>query len=211
MPFILDDALRAEYRSLFAAIAVAPDRRREVESAVRRIQAGRSRYLTVGEPLHIPWFFIGLLHAMEASSDFERHLHNGDSLFSKTVNVPSKRPVDWPPPSWENAWEISATDALTYDRFNRWHDWSLPGLCYSLELYNGIGYRHHGVHSPYLWAGGFDDRNHNGVRDAGELPVYTGGKYVRDGVWSAVVYSRQIGAAVLLRWMVDHHLLALES
>jgi len=65
-------------------------------------------------------------------------------------------------------------------------DWSLAGMLYQLEGYNGWGYRLHHPHvlTPYLWS----FSNH-----------YTSGKYVAGGTWSDIAASKQCGAAVLLR------------
>jgi hypothetical protein len=73
---------------------------------------------------------------------------------------------------------------------DRWQDWSLAGVLYRLEAYNGFGYRKHHpeVRTPYLWS--FSQH-------------YGAGKYVQDGVWSPTAVSQQCGAAVLLRGLVD--------
>jgi hypothetical protein len=125
---------------------------------------------------------------MESSLDFTRHLHNGDPLTARTVHEPEGRPKSGTPPF---TWEESAIDSLAYQGLPRWQDWSLPGILYKLEEYNGWGYRlsHPHVLSPYLWSGS----NH-----------YTSGKYVADGTWSDTAISKQIGAAVILRRMAEN-------
>ncbi len=114
-------------------------------------------------------------------------MHNGDPLTARTKNVPAGRPVNCNPPF---TWEESATDALMYQKIDKWKDWSLPGLLYKLEEYNGWGYRisHPHVLSPYLWS----YSNH-----------YTKGKYVADGTWSETAVSKQCGVAVLLRRLAE--------
>lgn len=71
-----------------------------------------------------------------------------------------------------------------------WDDWSIPGMLYTLEGYNGWGYRryHPEVKSPYLWSGS----NH-----------YASGKYVADGTWSRSAVSAQCGTATLLRRIAE--------
>jgi lysozyme family protein len=119
---------------------------------------------------------------MEASLNFQTHLHNGDSLTERTLHEPKNRPERGSPPF---TWEESAKDALTLEHLDQWHDWSLAGILYRLERYNGFGYRrrHPPVSTPYLWS--FSN-------------FYTSGKYVRDGVFSETAVSDQCGAAVLL-------------
>jgi lysozyme family protein len=126
---------------------------------------------------------VGIIHSLEASCDFTRHLHNGDPLTARTTHVPAGRPRTGRPPF---TWEASAIDALTLQGFASWKDWSVAGTLYKLEAYNGFGYRdhHRTVPSPYLWS----FSNH-----------YTRGKYVADGRFSPTAVSQQCGAAVLLR------------
>lgn len=177
--------LRREYEGLFASCRIAPEHLNDVLKALDKILCGRSRYEAVAAMTGVPWWFIGLLHSLESSCSFFTHLHNGDSLKARTVNVPKGRPLVWDPP---NDWESSAYDSLRYQVFVDQTDWSLARVLYRLELYNGMGYRAHGIFSPYLWS---------------YSQHYTKGKYVMDGVWNPDAVSRQCGAAVMLKKMVD--------
>jgi hypothetical protein len=107
------------------------------------------------------------------------------------VHVPAGRPKDGNPPF---TWEASASDALSMRGLNKVKDWSLAGILYQIEGYNGWGYRlyHPHVLSPYLWS--FSNQ-------------YTSGKYVEDGRWSDTAVSKQCGAAVLLRRMAEKNLI----
>ena len=159
-----------------------------VENLATKIETNKQRYASVGGS-KIPWYFIGVIHAMEAIPplNFARHLHNGDPLTKRTVQVPAGRPKTGSPPF---TWEASAVDALTLKNLFNWTDWSIPGILYKLEQYNGWGYRnfHPHVKSPYLWS----FSNH-----------YTSGKYVKDGVWSDTAKSQQCGAATILRRLAE--------
>jgi lysozyme family protein len=152
---------------------------------VEKIRSGQIRYRAVSAVSGVPWYFIGLLHSMESGCSFTTHLHNGDPLKVRTVNVPKGRPLIWDPP---NDWESSAYDSLRYQCFVDLKDWILARVLYRLEAYNGFGYRSHGIFSPYLWS---------------YCQHYTKGKYVSDGKWDPNAVSRQCGAAVLLKKMVD--------
>lgn len=180
--------LREEYESLFNTCIIRPERQAEVEKAVAGLLSNQPRYQSVSAESGIPWFFIAAVHNMEASQRFNRHLHNGDPLSARTVHVPAGRPKKGKPPF---TWEQSAADALAMRGFGAGTDWSLAGTLYQLEGYNGWGYRlyHQHVLSPYLWC----YSNH-----------YKSGKYVADGTWSDTAVSRQCGAAVILRRMVEH-------
>jgi len=180
-------ALREEYQRLFDGCQVRPAKAAEVETLVDRLISNRSRYESVAKPLNIPWFFIAVIHNMECSQNFSKHLHNGDPLTARTRQVPANRPKTGNPPF---TWEASATDALLLRGMDKWQDWSVPGLLYSLEGYNGWGYRlyHPATKSPYLWSGSNQ---------------YTSGKYVADGTWSNTAVSAQLGCATLLRRLAE--------
>lgn len=183
----LTQALKDEYQRLFDTCIINPGRESTVDKLVGTIEQNRNRYAAVGDPLGIPWYFIGVVHNMEASQNFKKHLHNGDPLTARTVQVPAGRPKTGTPPF---TWEESATDALQLKKLDTWPDWSMPATLYKLEEYNGWGYRrfHAEVKSPYLWS--FTNQ-------------YKSGKYVADGKWSAAAVSQQCGAAALLRRMAE--------
>jgi len=183
----LTDKLRDEYQNLFDTCQIRPQRQNFVEEMVNQISKNKSRYAEVGNALKIPWFFIGTIHCMESSLNFSCHLHNGDPLTKRTFHVPKNRPLLGNPPF---RWEVSASDALTLEGFDRIDDWSIPATLYELERYNGFGYRqkHPEVLSPYLWSFSVH---------------YTSGKYASDGVFSSTLVSKQCGAAVLLRRMSE--------
>ena len=180
-------ALRAEYQSLFDTCQANAPKRAEVDRLATRLLANRARYGDVGDELGIPWQVIAVIHSMECAQDFRLHLHNGDPLSARTTHVPKGRPADGEPPF---DWEESAADALNLRKLPDWDDWSVPGMLYCLEGYNGWGYRryHPDVKSPYLWAAS----NH-----------YVSGKYIADGTWSSTAVSAQCGAATLLRRLAE--------
>jgi lysozyme family protein/peptidoglycan hydrolase-like protein with peptidoglycan-binding domain len=179
-------AQRRRYELLYESCLVRPNRRASVDQLVAKITASRPRYQKVGKALGVPWYVVGIIHSLEASGDFTKHLHNGDPLTARTTHVPAGRPAAGKPPF---TWEQSAIDALRLRGLDKWKDWSIPGTLFQLEGYNGFGYRDHhpNVPSPYLWS----FSNH-----------YTRGKYVADGRFSATAVSQQCGAAPLLKRLV---------
>lgn len=183
----LNTALRKEYQQLFDTCQIRSKHASEVENIVNKIEDNRARYAAASDPLGVPWYVTGIVHSLEASLRFDRHLHNGDPLTARTWQVPAGRPVKGAPPF---TWEESARDALVYDRMSNWKDWSIPGTLYRFETFNGFGYRpsNIGIFTPYLWS----YSNH-----------YTSGKFVKDKVYSPTAVSRQCGAAVLLRRMSE--------
>jgi len=189
----LTAALAKEYSDLFNRCEIAADKMTEVEGVVERILDSQNRYAAIAAQSTVPWYVIAVIHNMECGLDFTKHLHNGDSLKRRTVNVPAGRPKTGQPPF---TFEVSALDALEYDGFTAWTDWSIGGICYKLEGYNGWGYRARKINSAYLWS---------------YSNLYTKGKYIEDSQWSGTAVSRQCGAAVILRRMSDHGAIDLVS
>jgi len=184
MPSVnLTQTLSAEYLELFQTMEIKQSRFDDVDAIVDKVVLNRAVYEDVSEQLGAPWYFVAAIHNMESSLRFDRHLHNGDPLTSRTRHVPAGRPIDGNPPF---TWQVSAQDALKLRRIDRVSHWSLEQTLYQLEGYNGWGYRLHHMHvkSPYLWS--FSNQ-------------YVRGKYIADGTWSDTAVSRQCGAAVLLK------------
>lgn len=184
---ILSAQLKQEYETLFNTCVIRPERIAEVEKTVALLLNNRSTYQTVFNSIGVPWYFVGAVHNMESSLNFKCHLHNGDPLIARTVHVPQGRPKTGTPPF---TWDESACDALTMRGLNTDTDWSLAGTLFQLEAYNGWGYRlkHPATLTPYLWSYSSHYRN---------------GKFVADGQWSETAVSKQCGAAVILRRLVE--------
>jgi len=196
MPIIpFTESLRREYENLFNSCVIKPNSLQAFEEIISKLTASKNRYLEVNQSIGVPWSFVGVIHNMESGLDFTKHLHNGDPLTARTVQVPAGRPKKGSPPF---SWEESAIDALTIKGLSAKTDWSLAGTLYQLERYNGFGYRlyHPQVLTPYLWSGS----NH-----------YSGGKYVADGTWSDIAISKQSGAAALLRRMAEMNLIEFDD
>lgn len=185
-------ALRDYYQKLWGSMVIHPDRVNQAATEAVRIGHGESRYRTVQLATGVPWWFTGVIHSLEGGLNFNTHLHNGDSLNDRTHHVPRGRPL--PPARPPFQWEFSADDALRLEGLDHWHDWSLTGALFRLELFNGWGTHLHGINSPYLWS--FSSN-------------YSKGKFVHDGPsgWDPSFVSDQVGAAVLLRCMLDQKLM----
>lgn len=179
--------MTSEYEALWETMQVRPEWAGRIDAAARLILRNKPRYVEIESSSGVPWYVVGLIHALEAGGDFSCHLHNGDPLTARTVNVPRGLPRSGGPPF---RFEASAVDALRHDGLDRVDDWALPRIAYELERYNGTGYRdyHPDVLTPYLWSG-----THH----------YTRGKYESDGDWNAALVSKQAGAMPILKRMAD--------
>jgi lysozyme family protein len=175
--------LKPEYDAAWANCQVRDDKRGTVEGVfVTALNANQVKYQQVATQFQgMPWYFIGVIHAMETGFRFDRHLHNGDPLSAKTVRVPKGCPISGNPPF---SWEVSAKDAMEKMGYDRETDWSLSHVLYLLEKYNGFGYRFKGLRTPYLWS---------------YSNLYSTGRYVADGVFDPNAVSKQCGAATMLK------------
>lgn len=195
----LTPALRAEYARLWSTMTVRPDKSNYVTARIDRISHFEDQYRVVSKATGVPWPVIAVIDELEGGGGACTHLHNGDPLKRRTVNVPAGRPPTGAPPF---TWYVSACDALEYEGFTQVTDWSLAGTLYQLERYNGFGYRvtrrgdGRPSPTPYLWS-------------FGAIPGWSGrGKFTRDGHYDRNAVSDQVGAAVLLKRMVERKLIA---
>lgn len=182
-----------KYQELFDSATIRPEWQHQVDTIVAKIEEHRSEYQNVAYLVNInmPWYFVGVVHNMEASLDFTKHLHNGDSLLHRTVHVPAGRPVQNPENGFAHGytWQESAVDALKLKGFDKYHDWDIPSMLYRLEAYNGFGYsKYHGINTPYLWSG---------------TNQYTKGKYAADGKYDPELVSKQVGGAAILKLLIQ--------
>lgn len=178
----LTDSLRYEYQHLFDSCVINGKKTKVFNRVINMITKQKPRYQRVSHATGVPWHMIAIIHLLESGGKFDRHLHNGDSLSDRTVNVPKNRPLAKPPFTWE----ASAIDAMRFMKMDTFDRWGLAETLYRLESYNGFGYRsyHPKVLTPYLWS----MSNH-----------YTSGKYTHDGSFKYSSISRQCGAACILK------------
>ena len=173
--------LRDEYQSCFDRCQGRPESAGNVAYYVKRLRQGQPNYELVQQQIKVPWVFVGIIHGMECGFNFTAHLHNGDKLTARTVQVPKGRPISGQPPF---TWLESALDALRLKKLDQVTDWSVPHMLYLLEGYNGFGYRTRGLPTPYLWS--FSN-------------IYTKGKFVADGRYDPEAVSKQCGAALMIK------------
>src|SRR5262249_17654745 len=67
----LTDDLKAEYRLLFSACRVRSSKQSAVDDMAKKITTNKARYAAVGDALNkVPWWVIGIIHAMESGLKF---------------------------------------------------------------------------------------------------------------------------------------------
>jgi lysozyme family protein len=175
--------LKDEYSRLWVQARITEKFDAAATNTANKILASKARYQAIEMQTGVPWYVVGVIHAMESGCRFSTHLHNGDPLTAKTRRVPKARPLKGTAPF---TWEESACDALLMKDLQHITDWTVERVCYELERYNGFGYRkyHPETLSPYLWSG---------------TQHYARGKYVSDGKWDASAVSGQTGAIALIK------------
>ena len=168
---------KERYKNLWGSARITNPKR--VYDYVHKIIGDKFIYLEIEARSDVPWFIVGIIHHMESSGSFKKHLHNGDPLTARTVRVPRNRPLGKPPFTWED----SALDALGMKRQPL--VWDIASTLDYLEKYNGLGYRKmYPKHtSAYLWG----CTNHE-----------TKGKYIADGVFDATAVTKQAGCVAIL-------------
>lgn len=173
--------LRPEYERLLAAMTAT--RPREVDQVARKLGSAPylSRFDIVSRTTGVPTAMIAGLNERESGCDFHTGMGQGDRWDRVSVHVPKGC---GPFPSWEAAAEFY----IHYDHLDdNSTPWDLPYACWKGEVWNGFGPRNHGRHTGYLWSG---------------TNIYTGGKYVADGVWDPNAQDKQLGIVpVMLRMM----------
>lgn len=154
----------------------------EVETFRQLWAQNRSRYEAVAAETDVPAPLIAAIHYRESSGDFGRYLHQGDPLGRPAVRVPTNIPVfhEWHPAA-VHAINMKGyiRDSLDLNAKTR----DPVAMATFAEAYNGLGYHNRGSASPYVYSG---------------TDVYTGGKYVRDGVYSATAKDQQPGVMLMM-------------
>ncbi len=182
------DDIAEDYRKLFATCVIKDSMRDKLKWYTGKVtdETRRAAYQRIEDETCVPWYFVAVIHGMECGYDLKKHLHNGDPLKYRTVQIPRNRPTQWNPPT---DWHSSAVDALKYDKLTDVKDWDLAHVLYRWEGYNGWRSRVlYGINTPYLWS----YSNH-----------YSKGKFVADNVWDANAVSQQAGAAVILKSLIE--------
>ncbi len=149
---------------------------------IKKAKSGMGAYQSVERITGVPWQVVAVVHALEASFDWNDNLMNGQPWNKKTTWVP-KGHGPWT--SWEKA--AVAAFELKKKEGKLPKTWGLGETLEFLLKFNGLGYEGRGLVSPYLWS----FTNH--------YQSQGGGKYVKDGEFSRSAISKQVGAAVILK------------
>lgn len=176
-------ALAPEYTSLLARMVIT--REAAIDAGAKKligfIDAGR--YKAGCDATGVPQIVAAASFEREAGSNFRLSPAQGDPWDRVSVHVPRD---EGPFRNWSaaqiRAYRIDHLDAVGAP------NWSWERSCYEEELFNGFGPRNHGKHTGYLFAG---------------TSIYTGGKYVADGVWDPNAEDEQLGVIPMMYRIVQ--------
>ncbi len=70
-----------DYTELYDTMEINQSALPEAKRIADKIKANKDKYQEVSDALggKIPYYFIGIIHNLECSLNFNKHLHNGDS------------------------------------------------------------------------------------------------------------------------------------
>lgn len=177
------ETLAAEYTALLARMTI--QRMTEVDAVARKLLGlvSAGRYDAACAATGVPKVVAAASFEREAASNFHLSPAQGDPWDKVSTHVPKGI---GPFPNWAAA-AIAAYKIDGLDRVGI-QNWTWERACYQEELFNGMGYRAHGVHTPYLWAG---------------TSIYVRGKYVADGRFDPSVADKQLGVIPVMKRMID--------
>ena len=163
-----------------ATAGIAPSELRHFEKVW---QKNHARYEKVAQRTGVPAPLIAAIHYRESSSNFQTYLHQGDPLGRPPVHHPTRIPTFY-------AWEDAAVHALESKGWLRDQlsmtaaTDDLSSMATYAEAYNGLGYFNRGLTSPYVYAG---------------TNIYSGGRYVADGVFDPNSWDTRPGVIALIQ------------
>lgn len=178
------EKLKPNYVSLIAAATIRPECARPLQLTATRLLHDKAVYQRIFEATGVPIAALMALAEREMSGNLHCYLGNGQRLSMRTTIVPKGR---GPFGDTLEGFFRGALDALHLDGLDQIaktaEGWSLPRFAYESELWNGWGYRGHGIPSPYVF---------------GATAVQKRGKYIEDGVYSSSVMDPQLGTLAIV-------------
>lgn len=150
----------------------------DAHKAAGEIVQFKSLYDPVANATKVPWWVIGAIDDREESFNHKGYLGNGDPLNKPTKDVPRGR---GPFKSWSDG-AIDAIHISGWDILPSGSHWDIVTCLMKCEAYNGEGYEHRGLRSPYMFGG---------------TNMQQRGKYRADGIWDANQWDAQLGVAAM--------------
>lgn len=169
---------RMDYLSFWQKAQLSNGSLDSARQAAAKIISFKSLYDPIQSQTGVPWYVIGAIDDREESFSHSGYLGNGDPLTRKTTHVPKGR---GPFSSWSDG-AIDAIHISGWDILPSGGHWDIVTALIKCEAYNGAGYAHMGMRSPYVWAG---------------TSMQQRGKYNSDGHFDASIWDAQLGCAAI--------------
>jgi lysozyme family protein len=147
-------------------------------SVASQVMNFQSMYQEVQSLTAVPWYVVGGIDYREESFNHNGYLGNGDPLDRVTTNVPRGR---GPFTNWQSG-AIDAFQISGWDRLPTGAHWDIVTALMKCEAYNGEGYAHMGIRSPYVWAG---------------TNMQQRGMYTADGAFDPTAWDTRLGVAAI--------------
>lgn len=165
------EVLRPEFTQQIARARIRPECEHVLDQSGHRLLHDKAIYIRIFEATGVPVAALMALAEREMTGNLHCYLGNGQRLTMRTTIVPKNR---GPFADTPDGFVKGALDALHLDGLDQIADtpegWSAERFAYESELWNGFGYRAHGIPSPYVFGG---------------TTVQRAGKFIRDHVYSA--------------------------
>ncbi len=174
-------SLKGELANLWATCVIAPEKKAKLRARAHQLLNGLDIYKEIQRLTGVPIVVIAAIHEREGAGSFTTYLGNGQALNRRTTIVPIGRGPF-------NSFVDGAVDALVLEGYTTLAPWTIEKALWAFEKFNGFGYRFKHLNSPYVWGA----TNHQQV-----------GKYVADNVFDPNVWDTQIGAAAMMKALVE--------
>lgn len=158
----------------------------DAKAAADEIMSFKPLYDPVSAATRVPFYVVGAIDDREEDFNHKDFLGNGDPWNKKSVHVPAGR---GPFKSWSDG-AIDAINLGGWDVLPSGGHWDIVTALIKCEAYNGEGYEHRGLRSPYIFGG---------------TNMQEKGKYKSDGVWDANQWDSQLGVAAIFLALRQFH------
>lgn len=162
-----------DYAYLCSIVKVNSGTMDKNKATFAKMLANKSQYDQIAHAVNCDWQLVAAIHYREASLRPNVYLHNGQTLGQTTTIVP--KGIFFP----SGAFVEASIDAIKVRAKNVK---GLAACCAMSEKHNGLGYRKHGVYSPYVWA---------------STNIYTSGMYIADGKFDSTKSDSRLGTAAI--------------
>jgi lysozyme family protein len=183
------EVLKPELTQQIARAHIRPECAHALEATGHRLLHDKAIYQRIFEATGVPVAGLMALAEREMTGNLHCYLGNGQRLTMRTTIVPKNR---GPFPDTPDGFVKGALDALHLDGLDQvasnGEGWTAERFAFESELWNGFGYRSHGIPSPYVFGG---------------TTVQRPGKFVRDHVYSDTLMDPQLGTVAIVEKLFD--------